>query len=460
MRLGYDLTIEQKQQLAMTPELIQAIKILQLNNIDLFEYVQNELLENPILEEERREKETDLMPTMVEIRDRMAEDNYFDDNFKHWENDPNREDRSYEQFVSAEQTLQDFLLEQLQLSNLVGEEKRICRYIIEGIDENGYLTLSMDEMTQEMGCTEEAIEQILEFIHQMEPCGVGARNLAECIEIQLASRGLLTEEMEYIVENLLEDVANNKISRIAKTLGMKTEDVQHAIDLIRSLEPKPGRQFAGAGETIRYVIPDIIVEKVDGEYTVRSNDSSIPRLMVSSYYHTLSQAARQDDELNHYLSGRFNSAMWLIRSIEQRKQTILGVAAAIVRYQKDFFDKGEQNIKTLTLKQISSEVGVHESTVSRAINGKYMQSPRGVFELKYFFSSGVTRSGSEDGVSSNSIKSMIREMVNQEDPRKPMSDQDMVAVLQEKGIEISRRTVAKYREGMGIQSSSKRRRFG
>lgn len=459
MKLGYELTIEQKQQLSMTPELIQAIKILQLSNMDLFDYVQNELLENPILEEAHHDGDAEQSPVEIDIRDRIAEDDYDDGNDRQWENHSDREEYTFEQFTSAEQTLQDYLTEQLNFSRLTGRDRQICSFIIEGIDENGYLTLSMEEITTMMDTDEETVERILGYVHQMDPTGVGARSLAECLEIQLASRGELTDELEYIIENMLNDVADNRLSKIARAVGIRCEEVQQAVDLIRSLEPKPGRQFANSGESTRYVIPDIIVEKIDGEYVVSSNDSSIPRLMVSSYYKKLSGAAKQDADLNNYLTSRFNSAMWLIRSIEQRKQTIMNVAAAIVHYQEDFFEKGEKFIRTLTLKQIAEELGVHESTVSRAINGKYMQSPRGVYELKYFFSSGVQVAGGAGGLSSNSVKSIIREIIDGEDPKKPYSDQDMVALLKGKGIEISRRTVAKYREGMGILSSSKRRRY-
>ena len=227
--------------------------------------------------------------------------------------------------------------------------------------------------------------------------------------------------------------------------------------MIRTLEPKPGRLFS-SGETIRYVVPDIFVEKVNGDYVVMNNDTSVPKLMVSSYYNKLTAEAGKDEELNKYLNDRFNAAVWLIRSIEQRKQTIYNVANAVVKYQQDFFDRGEKFLKTLTLKQIADEIGVHESTVSRSINGKYMQSPRGVFEMKYFFSSGVS-GGDGEGVSSNSVKSIIKEIISGEDTSKPYSDQDMVEILKGKGIDISRRTVAKYREGMNILSSSKRRRF-
>jgi RNA polymerase sigma-54 factor len=311
---------------------------------------------------------------------------------------------------------------------------------------------------KEFDTDEDRVERVLSYIHTMDPTGVGARDLSECMEIQLAARGLLTDEIEYIIENMLQEVADNKIGHIAKAVGLKNDEVQQIIDLIRTLEPKPGRQFASGGESTKYVIPDVILEKVNGEYVVSSNDSSIPKLMVSSYYSELAHKAKEDQELDKYLTGRFNSATWLIRSIEQRKQTIFNVASAIVNYQIDFFDNGEKFIKTLTLKQIADELGIHESTVSRAINGKYLQSPRGVFELKYFFSSGVTAGGGE-GLSSNSVKAMIKDMIEGEDPKKPYSDQDMVEMLKVREIDISRRTVAKYRESLGIQSSSKRRRY-
>lgn len=453
MKLGYELTIEQTQKLSMTPELIQAIQILQFNNQDLVDYVQNELLENPVLETEK-----DYDPQEVDIREKIREADYEEASFKQWEYSPDEDDDyTYEQYVSEEDTLADYLFMQLQFSSLKGKKAAIGKYIIEAIDDNGYLTASVQEISQAMNAEIEDVEDTLNFIQTFEPVGIGARNLRECLIIQLASKGLLTDEIEYIIENMLEDLADNKIAHIAKTLNMKNQEVQQIADLIKTLEPKPGRLFS-SGETTRYVIPDIFVEKINDEFVVTNNDTSLPKLMVSSYYNKLSAEANKDEELNKYLNDRFNAAVWLIKSIEQRKQTIYNVASAVVKYQQDFFDKGEKYLKTLTLKQIAEEVGVHESTVSRSINGKYMQSPRGVFELKYFFSSGVA-GGDGAGVSSNSVKSIIKEIINGEDPRKPYSDQDMVEILKEKGIDISRRTVAKYREGMNILSSSKRRRF-
>lgn len=453
MKLGYELTIEQTQKLSMTPELIQAIQILQFNNQELTDYVQNELLENPVLE---AEKSYDAQE--VDIREKIREADYEEESFRQWEYSPDDdEDYTYEQYVSEEETLTDYLFMQLQFSSLKDTRAAIGRYIIEAVDDNGYLTLSVQEISEAMDVSVELVEETLNFIQTFDPIGVAARNLKECLIIQLASKGLLTDEIEYIIENMLEDLADNKISYIAKTLGIKNQEVQQIADLIRTLEPKPGRMFS-SGETVRYVVPDIFVDRINGEYVVTNNDTSMPKLMVSSYYNKLSAEADKDEELNKYLNDRFNAAVWLIKSIEQRKQTIYNVASAVIRYQQEFFDKGDKYLKTLTLKQIADEIGVHESTVSRSINGKYMQSPRGVFELKYFFSSGVS-GGDGTGVSSNSVKSIIREIINGEDPRKPYSDQDMVELLKARDIDISRRTVAKYREGMNILSSSKRRRF-
>ena len=437
----------------MTPELIQAIQILQFNNQELSDYVQNELLENPVLE---AEKSYDAQE--VDIREKIREADYEEESFRQWEYRPDDDDDyTYEQYVYEEDILTDYLMSQLQFSRLTGQMATIGRYIIEVIDDNGYLTMSVEEISKAVGADIDTVEEVLNFIQTFDPCGVAARNLRECLIIQFAAKGLLTDEIEYIIENMLEELADNKIAYIAKTIGIKNQEVQQIADLIKTMEPKPGRVFS-SGEATRYVVPDIIVEKVNDEYQVMNNDTSMPKLMVSSYYNKLSAEAKQDEELNKYLTDRFNAAVWLIKSIEQRKQTIYNVANAVVKYQQDFFDNGEKSLKTLTLKQIAEDVGVHESTVSRSINGKYMQSPRGVFELKYFFSSGVS---GEDGtgVSSNSVKSIIKEIIAGENPQKPYSDQDMVEILKNKGIDISRRTVAKYREGMNILSSSKRRRF-
>lgn len=457
MKLGYELTIEQTQKLAMTPELIQAIKILQFNNQQLNEYIQNELLENPLLEAEKQDDEREPID-IDELRDKIIESNYDLDSYKEWEPDQGENrDYSYEQYVAFRYSLIEHLLVQLHFSSLKGKDAEIGRYVIEGIDDNGYLSMSASEIAAVMNCDEERVERILDVVQTFDPLGVGARDLSECLEIQLKAKGILNEQYRILITDMLDDLAENRISQIARNLGIKVSEAQAMADVIKGLEPKPGRLY-DSDQTIKYVIPDVCVEKINDEFVVSMNETSTPRLMISSYYGALAKEAKENKELGDYLNNRFNSALWLMKSIEQRKQTIYNVASAIVSYQQEFFDKGEKYLKPLTLKQIAEIVGVHESTVSRSINGKYMQSCRGVLEMKYFFTSGVA---ADDGsiVSSSSIKTMIRDIIDGENPKHPFSDLKIAEMLGNDGIEISRRTVAKYREDIGLQSSSKRRRY-
>lgn len=451
MKLSYGLTIEQTQKLTMTPELIQAIRILQFNTQELDSFVQEELLENPVLEFDKGREDP-----IIELREKIHSDDE-DRSYGQWEYSKDKEEYSYEQFVSKEETLEDYLLLQLTFSSLKGKDLKVGRYLVEAIDDNGYLTVSTDNVAKLFNMEQDNVEKILDVIQTFEPHGVGARNLKECLIIQLAAKGLLDDVVEYIILNHLEDLGDNKLNKVSKKLGIPTNQVQMVCDLIRTLEPKPGRSFA-TDENVKYIVPDVIVEKMDDNYVVVSNESSIPHIMVSPYYNSLAREAKNDEELSKYLTDKFNSALWLIKSIEQRKRTIYNVVTAVVEHQKEFFDKGTKYLKTLTLKQVADDIGMHESTVSRSVNGKYMQTPRGIFEIKYFFSGGITGQDGE-GVSSNSIKSIIKEIIDGEDSTKPYSDQDIVGILSEKGIEISRRTVAKYREGMNILSSSKRRRY-
>lgn len=472
MKLGYDLTIEQSQKLTMTPELIQAIQILQFNSQELESFVRDELMQNPVLEydvgEEAQNKEPEISESEAlggketaeldfDIREKVKEDEYDDISYKQWEHRKEKDEPTFEQFTSKDETLEDYLLLQLTFSSLKGEELKIGRYLVEAIDDNGYLTVELEKVAKLFDTSVERVERILDVIQTFEPTGVGARCLKECLIIQLAAKGLLEDSVEYIILHHLEDIGENKLSKVSKETGLSIMQVQMLTDLIKTLEPKPGRRFS-TGESVKYVIPDVTVEKVDGEYQIITNETTVPRLMVSSYYMSLARQATEDETLSKYLNDKYNSAVWLIKSIEQRRQTIYNVVAAVVEHQRDFLDYGPKYLKTLTLKQVAEALNIHESTVSRSINGKYMQTPRGVFEIKYFFSSGVTGAGGE-GMSSNSIKTFIKEIIDNENPKKPYSDQDMVEILSKKGIEISRRTVAKYREGMNILSSSKRRRY-
>ena len=471
MKLGYDLTIEQTQKLVMTPELIQAIKILQFNVQELDSYVQDQLLTNPVLDAEaepekaeEREPGEELEMTAPQpepdweeyIRGSYEEgrDGQWD---RQWIERNDEEADFYERYVDNDMTLPEHLLFQLQFAARTEEERAIGEYIIESLDENGYMTLSTEEIGKTFQVPEERVDEILGIVQGLDPTGVGARDLQECLLIQLRASGLLTGTFERVVREHLEDLADNRLSAIARDIGITVEEAQQIGDVIRTLEPKPGRQFS-SGEETKYIIPDIIVEKTEDGYAVMVSDSSTPHLKVSSYYRNLLHQAKNDEQLSAYLSERVNSALWLIRSIDQRKQTIYNVGEAIVRHQREFFDKGSKYLKTLTLRDIAEDVGIHESTVSRSVSGKYLQCSHGIFELRHFFSAGV-KAGSGESVSSNSVKEFIKEIIDGEDPKKPYSDQAIVKILTEKGFEISRRTVAKYRDELHILSSSKRKRY-
>ena len=461
IRLGFDLTIEQTQKLVMTPELIQAIQILQFNTQELDAFVQEQLLVNPVLEADQggktEEEPEEDKEEKLDWKEFIRNGSYDDISYRSYRSkDEDRQD-SFERYVSNEVTLPEHLMFQYQFATVDKGCRRVGRYIIESLDENGYLTQTTDEIAQATGVDEAKVDHALDIIHSFDPAGVGARDLAECLRLQLEAKGELTEQMNDILSNHLEDIAGNRLSAVAKATGMTVLQVQQAADIIRMLEPKPGRQFASEMET-KYIIPDVIVDKIEDEYVVIINESSTPHLTVSSYYRNLLHEADKDKQLADYLSERVSSANWLIKSIEQRKQTIFNVVTAVVKYQREFFDKGSKYLKTLTLKDIADELGIHESTVSRSIHGKYLQCPRGVYEIKYFFSAGVSDQVGE-GISSNSIKEFIKEIIDSEDKHKPYSDQAMVEKLEEEGFNISRRTVAKYRDELGILSSSKRKRY-
>ena len=465
IKLGFDLTIEQSQKLVMTPELIQAIQILQFNTQELDAFVQEQLLVNPVLEQDQ-EKETPENASeersggeedKLDWKEFIRNGSYDDISYKGYrDRDEDRPD-TFERYVSSDVTLPEHLMFQYQFATVDKGCRRVGKYIIESLDENGYMTSTTEEISRVTGVREEKVCEALDIIHGFDPAGVGARNLSECLRLQLEARNELTPQMDEIIGKHLEDIANNRLSAVAKDTGMTVLEVQEAADIIRTLEPKPGRQFASEMET-KYIIPDVIVEKIEDDYVVIINESSTPHLTVSSYYRNLLGQAEKDKQLADYLSERVNSANWLIRSIEQRKQTIFNVVSSVVKHQREFFDNGSKYLKTLTLKDIAEELGIHESTVSRSINGKYLQCPRGVYEIKYFFSAGVSDQVGE-GVSSNSIKEFMKEIIDGEDKHRPYSDQTIVKILEDKGFNISRRTVAKYRDELGILSSSKRKRY-
>lgn len=459
MRLGYEQILQQTQKLVMTPELIQSIQILQYTSQELREYVEQELLENPMIEpssefEFANEK---AMPMYEEVANRMMKDSYYEKSFKVWENAPDDDsDFSFEKYVSKEITLYDFLSEQLTFADISIDENHIGEYIINDIDDNGYLRSSTDEISQVLSVPVDRVERVIKVIQGFEPFGVGARNLKECLMIQLEHNNLLTDDIEYLVNNYLDDLGSNRIAYISKEMKKTPEEIQEMLDIIKTLEPKPGCRFS-SGKSVKYVIPDLTLEIIGDSFKLILNNNSTPKLMISSYYKALAKDVIDDEKVSEYFSDRLNSAINLIKNIEQRKSTIYNVAKTIVEKQKDFFIYGDKYMKPLTLSDIADMLQIHESTVSRAVNGKYILSPKGLFELKYFFCSGV--GCGDEGVSSNSIKSFISEFINKEDPKKPLSDQKISEMLLDRGIDVKRRTIAKYRESLEIPASSKRRRF-
>lgn len=464
MRLTNDIFLEQQQKLVMTPELRLAIAILQMSTLELEEYAQRELEENPLLEEKEiedsgqetsannKENEADMVTGTEEWIE------YFNDRdigFSAGE----ASTKSFDNFLTERPSLYEHLQFQLNLACKNPEDLAVGQYIIGNIDSHGYLCADPEEIAAQTGADCERIDKVTALVQSFHPHGVGARNLKECLLIQLHYYGRQNTLAEVIIANHLNDLASGRVVKIAQQLETTVQRVQEACDLIRTLDPKPGLQY-GAEDEVKYIIPDAIVEKIDGEYVVVLNDSASPRLVVNQLYETmLRKQGAFTPEARKYLEEKMGSAIWLIRSIEQRRRTLDKVIRCIVDIQTEFFDKGIKYLKPLNLKQVADMVEVHESTVSRATSKKYIQTPKGLFELKYFFGTGVESKEGLDKVSAKSIKSSLEEIIANEDCSNPLSDQTIVEILSKQGINISRRTVAKYRQEMGIAPTSARKRY-
>lgn len=458
MKLGYDLALEQTQKLVMTPELRQAIQLLQFTSQELNEYLEKQIEENPLLELENTAEDYENIDDFANKKEEIDWKEYIgkeDDISYRPQVDKNVKEYSFENFISYSPSLRDNLFFQLNVLEISQQDKKIGEILIESIDENGYLMTSVEQVAMDLNIDSERIENVLFLIQGFEPLGVGARSLKECLLIQIREDENRHPEAEKVVEYYLEDVAYNRLSKIAKELNMDIEEVQNICDYIKTLEPKPGRSFSD-GNQVKYITPDATIEYIDGEYIIILNDVTGPRLNINNFYKELMRKGK-DEKATEYLTEKLNSAMWIIKSIEQRRMTIYKVVESILKFQKDFFEIGERGLKPLTLNEVAEDIQMHESTVSRATNGKYVQTPRGLYELKFFFSSGLATSGGE--MSSTSIKSMIKDLIEQENPKKPYSDQKISDILKAKGINISRRTVAKYRDELEIPSSTARRRY-
>ncbi len=484
MALEAKLVQKLSQSLTMTPQLQQAIKLLQLGRLEYQEAIERELLENPVLEEARdddsyinsQQSETENTPSQETLifegsapssegdatEPKIDWEDYLESFSDHsGANTPKGtidfEDRpALENSIHRTETLHEYLIGQVRMLDLSEDELRIASHIIGNIDKDGYLCVTYDEIAQECDVLTSEVEYVVSEMRYIEPAGIGARNLTECLAIQLDHLGFSQGIEATIVNNHMDKLEKRKYDVIAKELGIPVQRVYQAVTIIKNLEPRPGRQFAD--EDIRYVTPDVYAQKVNGEYVITLNEDGLPKLRVSPYYlKVLQDQAADGNAAKSYLHERLKAASWLIKSIHQRQNTIYRVTESIVKFQREFLDNGIDRLKPLVLKDVANDIGMHESTVSRVTTNKYVHTPQGVFELKYFFTTGIK--SSDGDMSSSSIKERIRLLVNTEDEKHPLSDQDIVDTFKRDNIDIARRTVAKYRESLNIPSSSKRKKI-
>jgi RNA polymerase sigma-54 factor len=468
------------QQLVMTPQLQQAIKLLQLSRIELEDIISQELRDNPALEEagsegegeeektEAPEEEVRKEPEItreVPVEDKTGSidwQEYLDthSNAIHGsltEGAQGDDDGppTWEALLAKKTSLEEHLIWQLNLSKLTEPEKTIGTYIIGNLDERGYLAISLEEVCETVGSSPEEAEAVLKQIQFFDPVGVAARDLKECLLVQLENLGLGSSLAARIIGEHLSHLETKRYDKLARELGATIEEVLEAAHVITSLEPKPARGFEQ--DEMRTIIPDVSVEKIGGEWVVFLRDEGMPRLRVSSLYRRLaSQSGEVVGQARDYLKRKVQAATELVKSIHWRQQTLYRVTQSIFKFQREFLEQGVSQLKPMVLKDVAQDIGMHESTVSRATANKYVHTPQGLFELKFFFQSGLKVGNGED-VASESVKEKIRTLIAAEDPKKPYSDQYIARLLNQQAIGIARRTVAKYREAMGILPSSKRR---
>ncbi len=494
MALELRQNLKLTQQLIMTPQLQQAIKLLQLSRLELVDTIRQEMEENPFLDEEastdgeageyeepevlegREEREppegTDPELT-VQAAERPGEltgegdgkeefdwNSYLEDygpvgaNYDHRES----ENPSWDNVLTSVPSLADHLNWQLKLSRLSGDEVRAGEQIIGNLDPNGYLAVTLEELAELLSLDVPFIEDVLRKIQEFDPPGIAARNLQECLLIQARIVDPSNQDLEAIIHDHLKDLEKKNYVNIVRKLKIPMPEVLRLVALIISMDPKPGSVFNQ--ERAQPIVPDVYIVKQGNDYKVVLNEDGLPRLRINNLYKEVMGGLKKGPRVaegKQYVRERVQSATWLIKSIEQRQKTIEKVAQSIVQYQRDFFDRGINHLRPLVLKQVADDVEMHESTISRVSTNKYMLTPRGIFELKYFFSSSIQTANGED-IASKSVKEKIRKIISEEEGQKPLSDQDIVRILQRDGINIARRTVAKYREMLGILPSSRRKK--
>jgi len=462
------LLLKTTQKLVMTATLQQAIKLLPLSRLELIQKVHQEILENPFLEEVATQETSDTELANAELPQETSQDSeefevdweaYLQDFSTNPDYVPtiSREVPSLEATLKSETSLAEHLLWQLSLTVHDELEKQIGTYLIGNIDDDGYLQCQTEEVAMVFGGEEEQISVVLEVIQSFDPPGVGARDLQESLLIQLHHLELDDSLAWKIVQQYLSQLDERYFQKIAKSFGVTINDVIAAVGLIRTLDPKPGSRFNSP--RVEYIVPDVVVVKVDDDYQVILNEDGMPSLRVNALYqNVLRQNDGMQSDTREYLEEKFRSAIWLMKSVEQRRQTLLRVTKSLCKFQREFLDKGLAYLKPLVLKDVADDIGMHESTVSRVTTNKYVYTPQGVFELKFFFHSGL-ESLDGDAMSSVSVKDIIRKAVVAEDARKPLTDQQLMMILEAKSVKIARRTIAKYRQELRIAPASRRKRL-
>jgi RNA polymerase sigma-54 factor len=465
------------QNLVITPQLQQAIKLLQMSRLELESAVHAELEENPILEETHDLKEEDLKRTKeaatavegpAEIQNDNAQDPRKQDEFE-WESyfeqnqkppkdfsAGNEEIMNYENVMTTTPSLHDHLHWQVKMNGLTEHEVVAAEALLAYIDEDGYIKTPLEEIAKDENLPMEDLEDTLSLVQEFDPPGVGARDLKECLLIQAKHLEEDTTDLVHIINHHLKDLEKRNYEAIAKAMGKDIREVVEMCKIIYAMEPKPGRAYHE--NDTHYVTPDVYVYKVGEDFVVSLNEDGLPRLKISNFYRNMLKGGGANKQEQDYIQEKLKSAVWLIKSIHQRQRTIYKVADAIVKRQRDFFEKGAEALKPMVLRDIASDIGMHESTVSRVTTAKYMHSSQGIYELKYFFNSGINATDGGDALASESVKLKIKDLITKEDPKNPLSDQKIAEMLKKDGVDIARRTVAKYREMLRLLPSSQRKK--
>ncbi len=477
MALELRQSLKLTQQLVMTPQLQQAIKLLQLSRLELLENIHQELETNPLLEESTGEVQEDSEAGGEESNEPISEEPFQEveiveknrDDFD-WESyldeynvsspvlmerDSSQEAPAYDLYLTSKTSLYDHLAWQLRFTDLDAREQEIGVHIIGNLNKDGYLDATLEEIAEMANASVEAVEKVLATVHGLDPLGVAARDLRECLLIQARNLALEDDLPIQIISHHLQYLENKNYQGLVRAVKRPPEEVKGAVDIILSLDPRPGLLFNE--EDVQYISPDIYIIKVDDDFVIILNEDGMPKLRVSSYYkEAMANGSELSPGAKEYIHTKLRSAAWLIKSIHQRQRTIYKVSQSIVDFQRDFLEKGVAYLKPMVLRDVAEDVGMHESTISRVTTNKYIHTPQGIFELKYFFNNPIN-SVIGDPVASESVKQRIRQIVSEEDSANPCSDNQIVAMLERENINIARRTVAKYREMLGILPSSKRR---